>query len=80
MFLWFFKGHEIGEEKLSDLAWGFAARIGDEIAPAAIQEHLLRHRDDPTEAATSFEDNRPIVIPVKVDARMNGLLSHMSRP
>jgi hypothetical protein len=76
MFAWFFKDFPLGDAYIAGLAARFADRTEPETPPAAIQEHLLRHRDDPTEAATSFEGNRPIMIPVRVDGRLNGRVRH----
>ncbi len=54
MFRWFFSDHPLGPEYIGRLADRFASRLRPETAPAAIQEHLLRHRDDPADAVVSF--------------------------
>jgi mitochondrial chaperone BCS1 len=54
MFRWFFAGHPLGGAWVARLAESFAERLQDETSPAAIQEHLLRHRDDPAEAVATF--------------------------
>jgi chaperone BCS1 len=52
LFLWFFQDSEPGAEELALLADRFAAQVPrGKICMAAIQEHLLRHRDAPEAAA-----------------------------
>jgi chaperone BCS1 len=52
LFLWFYQDFEPAAEKLASLADRFAAQVPrNKICMAAIQEHLLRHRDAPEAAA-----------------------------
>lgn len=50
MFRWFFRDREDCDVAL--LALRFGSILGDGVSPAAIQEHLIRHRDNPTGAAS----------------------------
>lgn len=58
MFTWFFTGHPLGEGWIGRLADSFASRLVTETTPAAIQEHFLRHRDDPAAAVQTFGESR----------------------
>lgn len=60
MFRWFFKDHPLGDQWVGRLAAEFGLRLLDKTAPAAIQEHLLRHRDDPVEAIRTFGGPPPL--------------------
>ena len=52
LFLWFFRDAELTTGELAHLAGRFARTITTgNISTAAIQEHLVRHRDSPAEAA-----------------------------
>ena len=52
LFLWFYQGCHLTPSRLSELADLFATQVpGGKICMAAIQEHLLRHRDEPEAAA-----------------------------
>jgi mitochondrial chaperone BCS1 len=58
MFLWFFRDRtELG---VTYLAQEFAEQLQgrDDVSPAMIQEHLLRHRDSPGDAAAASIDCR----------------------
>jgi mitochondrial chaperone BCS1 len=77
MFRWFFAGHPLGGDGIDNLADRFADRLESSTAPAAIQEHLLRHRDDPAEAVRTFgDDGEEIDILPAIDARLNGHAAH----
>jgi len=55
LFLWFFRHAELTSRELAGLAARFGTTIATgRISMAAIQEHLLRHRDSPAEAARSI--------------------------
>jgi chaperone BCS1 len=52
LFLWFYQGCRLSSAKLLELADLFATQVpSGKICMAAIQEHLLRHRDEPEAAA-----------------------------
>jgi chaperone BCS1 len=62
LFLWFYQGSRLSPAKLDELANLFAAQVpSGKICMAAIQEHLLRHRDEPEAAAheVDFDGQNP---------------------
>ena len=48
MFQWFFRDRT--DCGIAAMAEVFASRLGTNVSPATIQEHLVRHRDDPSRA------------------------------
>jgi mitochondrial chaperone BCS1 len=69
LFLWFYRGCGLSPSDLESLAARFAAQVPvGKVCMAAVQEHLLRHRDAPEAAAhevvfddisSPFEAERP---------------------
>jgi chaperone BCS1 len=54
LFLWFFRDAELTAGELASLADAFATSItATDVSMAAIQEHLVQHRDSPARAAFS---------------------------
>jgi chaperone BCS1 len=71
LYLWFYRGCGLADDRLEALAELFAEQVPEgEICMAAVQEHLLRHRSSPEAAAheADFEAPDPAPEPIDVSA------------
>ncbi|MDG3002259.1 AAA family ATPase [Paludisphaera mucosa] len=62
LYLWFYRGCGLADDRLEDLAELFAEQVPEgEVCMAAVQEHFLRHRSSPEAAAheADFEVPEP---------------------